>query len=104
MCQAAEGDKPYAIGVSGVLNTILVLSLLAPIIYRGPMEKAIVIYDTFSIVAGLISSAIWLLYSIAVLKRDKCMDMIITNIVSYISGFAYLLSVFRHSKSTTKVS
>jgi hypothetical protein len=83
---------------------MLVLSFLAPLMYRGPVHRATEIYDTHTTLAGLVNSIVWLLYSIAVLRKEKCLDLVIVNVVCYASSFAHILAAYKLSRSKMKVS
>ncbi|KAM3352945.1 hypothetical protein ACQJBY_024242 [Aegilops geniculata] len=53
-------------------------------------------------VAGLLNSIVWVLYSLAVLRRDRSVDLIMSNLCSLMSNLHCLVFFYAHRRQNLK--
>lgn len=73
------------------------------LVYTGSIEKTAKLFGTPAMVGGLISSILWLVYSITVIKIGQSLGLLILHSFLSMSTFNYLMCVYADRKATTTV-
>lgn len=93
--------------ISSVLGgTTAVVLALTPALYHlfngGQFESTTKLFNTKSMIAGLVNSIVWVLYSLAVLRRDRSVDLIMSNLCSLVSNLHCLAFFYAHRRQNLK--